>query len=137
MKKHGKQTIKNLAMKALRLSKLNSLLFLHTFLILIFYSCMTLKSNKIDNFYLEGKEYCSDCLTHYNGEDSTYLENEILCLFKNGQLNSVGKIHQNKKEGDWYYYKKYSDSLECHQVVRYNKNDSTVIWNRGLINESW
>lgn len=98
---------------------------------------MTLNLNKSDNFYLQGKEYCSDCLRKYNGQDSLYLENNLLCLFKNGELSSVGEVRQTKKVGDWYYYKKYSDSLECHQVIRYNKNDSTVVWNRGLINESW
>lgn len=122
-------------MKALR--KINSFMFLYAFLMLTLNSCMTLNLNKNKNFYLQGKEYCSDCLKEYKGQDSLYLDNNLLCVFKNGELNSVGKFHQDKKNGDWYYYKKYTDTLECHQVIRYGKNDSTVVWNRGLINESW
>jgi antitoxin component YwqK of YwqJK toxin-antitoxin module len=89
------------------------------------------------NFYQKGKELCEICEKNYSGQDTIYLDSNMICLFDKGKLLSVGELKDGKKEGDWYFYKMFPDTLECHQVIRYKEGDSTVKWNRSLINESW
>ncbi len=130
MKKHGNNTMKNMVMRVL---KKNSVVIVFC---LIFYDCGgVFRMEK--NYYNKGKKYCESCMKEYLGGDTVYLNKNQICIFKNKELFAVGKIKNNKKNGIWFFYKKYRDTLECYRVIQYGKTDSVIKWNRGLINESW
>jgi len=134
MKIHGEIITKQKDMKEL---KRNNIIFYLFFSLLILQNCSIHSAFRNDNYYLKGKSYCENCINNYIGKDTVYLKNNIICLFKDKELSSAGRIKNNRRIGDWYLFKKHPNLLECYQVIRYQCNDSIVLWNRGLINESW
>lgn len=56
-------------------------------------------------------------------------------VYKGGKLASVGRIKENIKQGDWYFY---DSSLQLSYIVRYNKTESDTLKNPlAIINQHW
>jgi antitoxin component YwqK of YwqJK toxin-antitoxin module len=56
-------------------------------------------------------------------------------LYHNGLLSEVGKMKENKKNGEWL---KFNDSLKLDYVFKYKKNSTDTIFRPfELINYSW
>lgn len=102
------------------------------FLIFISFSCAVKK-----NFHQTGQEYYSLCMSLYTGQDTVQLISNKVCIFENDTLKAIGEIKNGERKGDWYIYRHYPDIFECSKVIRYKKGDSTVVWSRGMINETW
>jgi hypothetical protein len=73
----------------------------------------------------------------YTGQDTVQLISNKVCIFENDTLKAIGEIKNGERKGDWYIYRHYPDIFECSKVIRYKKGDSTVVWSRGMINETW
>lgn len=90
------------------------------------------------------KKFRENCKTKYLGckdlhlaSDTVQLSHHKICIFENGIVKAVGKMSNDKRKGDWYFYRQYSDTVECLMVVRYRNNDSAIVWSSSLINQSW
>ncbi len=128
MRKLGKIIIKTMVMRGLIINNL---------LLIILCVCLAFSCVMKKNFYNEGQKYCLECCNKYANSDTVKLSSDKICVFKDGNLEAVGTVSKSKRVGYWYIYKHYPDKLECSTVILYKDNDSTVVWRRSLINESW
>lgn len=119
-------------MKVLKLKKKKNKLFSLCIAMLMLNSCNVNKYH-----YRKAQNYCIKCTEMNNGKIQVKLNNGSLCVYDSGKLSSVGKYDNTVKKGVWYYYKTYNDSIICDKIVKYSKSDSTILWRRSLINESW
>lgn len=117
-------------MKELKVNK-RKFLWITIFFLLI--GCMPLINLKKRYYYRKGKELCELCNAKYAEKDTVLLNEKMVCIFENKNLKRVGKLKDGRKKGYWYFYSFYSKNKELDMVIKYKKEDSTIVWSRGAI----